>query len=89
MGRMILFLTLFSAMAAASGGDLVLFEKGRLHGALKSAAAVRDGKLVFRTSDATKLILAPPAPDLSRYDRLDMTFTASRGGDSYRFTMTS
>ena len=86
-----LFPAVFCAVSCflVCGGELTVFDGGNLNGKLASKAEIRNGSLRFRTSDAIKLKLVPPKPDLTGYTQLEITYTANRAGDKFRFTMTS
>ncbi|MBO5792443.1 MAG: hypothetical protein J6S54_08220, partial [Lentisphaeria bacterium] len=49
----------------------------------------KEGRLRFCTSDAIKLKLVPPTPDVSKYTHLEMHFNSNREGDHFRFTITA
>lgn len=85
----VLGLGLLLGLSGADGKPLVLFGSGKLSCKLKTPGRVENGKLIFSTTDATKLIIESPTQDLRPYDTLRVVFEPSRTGDQYRFTMTA
>lgn len=89
MKKLLLLFIIALAAFIVKSEELIIFENGKLNGKLGCKAVIKNNKLMFKNTDAIKLIFIPSTSKLAKYTQLEMYFAANRAKDKMRFTMTA